>query len=145
MKYLAILTSVFFLVGCANSKNTTPEKKPLNQPITGALEKIEKGSKTHKDSDAYGITNATIKGDSLFADISYSGGCGEASFNLYWNGAMMKSMPPQVNLWFHLDDKDDCEALVKKKMAFDISALLESNNEVVVRLHNFETRLTITK
>ena len=83
-----------------------------------------------------------ISGDKLIVPVAYSGGCGAHSFQLSWDGKINKSIPPQVVLELSHDAHgDQCRALIKETLQFDLSVLAGFPAEetlLVVRGQGFE-------
>jgi hypothetical protein len=56
----------------------------------------------------------------LVLDVTYSGGCVDHGFTMVWDGNVMESYPPQINLFlFHDFNDDPCDGLVDEKLYFD--------------------------
>lgn len=89
------------------------------------------------------IENVTIEGDTLFASVSYSGGCGEHEFSLEANGAMMKSLPPKQPLRIiHRSNNDPCRAHIVEELKFDISKYRGTPSGItVILLENWNQHL----
>ena len=77
-------------------------------------------------SDPTFIESSGLAGDRLLLDVRYGGGCAEHDFQLSWDGAILKSNPPQVVLTLSHDAHGDpCRALLAERLQFDLSALGE--------------------
>jgi hypothetical protein len=64
--------------------------------------------------------------DILTLSVSYSGGCEEHDFDLYWDGSFAETALPFANLlMFHENNNDMCEAYITEEIQFDISKLKE--------------------
>lgn len=94
-------------------------------------------------SEPFTIVSAVVNGKYLKVEVEYSGGCGDVEFSLVWNGAMMKSMPPQMPMKLHLVDKDNCRSIVHKSLCFDINQVY--NGDFVILLKDFEGKLFYSK
>jgi len=84
-----------------------------------------------------------IEQQCLKADVSYSGGCGTATFALVWNGSMMKSLPPQIPMKIIFDDQDNCRSIIHKTLCFPLHDIYEST--FVILLHGYEHPLSVEK
>ncbi len=93
--------------------------------------------------DPFTLIGAKLKGKCLWVDVEYSGGCGDASFEMLWDGSMMKSLPPQVNFILKLSDKDACRGVVKKSICFDVSSVY--TDDFIIHLNNWEEPLQYKK
>ncbi len=80
------------------------------------------------------IKRAWIDGNNLKIEVAY-GGCNEHDFDLRWDGSIMKSNPPQVNLEL-LDNTGPqmCNAYFQHTICFDISKL-KSAGSGSVKIH----------
>jgi hypothetical protein len=68
------------------------------------------------------IIKTTIEGNILTIVVSYSGGCAEHEFKLYFDGNYKKSLPPKVDFILTHDNKGDaCRSIVEKTLKFDIT------------------------
>lgn len=89
------------------------------------------------------INAAEIKEDVLTLSLNYHGGKGIHSFDLYFDGIIMKSMPPQVSLFLkHIHTQENCEKLITETVSFDIKKLqMGKTGTVIIRLPGFNERL----
>lgn len=92
------------------------------------------------------VQGASIKGDCLTLEVAHGGGCPtrDDKYTLVWDKKILKSMPPQVILKLHLDSEDNCKAMVRRTLTYDIAALQEANprGQVMVRIRNYDGRLS---
>jgi hypothetical protein len=94
--------------------------------------------------DAVTIRDASIVGDSLTMLVAFGGGCKAHDFKVLWSGAMMKSMPPQINVLLSHDAHDDmCEALLTQDVTVSLDPLKQHamNGGVVIHVNGFEKSL----
>jgi hypothetical protein len=95
-------------------------------------------------ADAVSIKDASVIGDSLTMLVAFSGGCKPHDFKVISNGAMMKSMPPQMNVMVsHNAHEDMCEALLTQDVTVSLEAIKQqaSSGGVVIHLQGFEKPL----
>lgn len=75
-------------------------------------------------NDSVDIMSAAIKGDLLFLDIGYSGGCQTHDFGLCWDGAFAESDPVQASLVLAHDGHGDaCEAYITEQKQLMLAPL----------------------
>ena len=93
--------------------------------------------------DAVTIKDASVVGDSLTMLVSYGGGCKPHDFKAVWDGAMMKSLPGQINVVLSHNANDDmCEALITQDVTVSLSPLKQHvTNGVVIHLKGFDKPL----
>lgn len=78
-------------------------------------------------SDPVEIFDAAIKGDVLFLDIGYGGGCEDHLFGLCWDGLFAESEPVQVSIALGHDAQGDaCEAYIMEQKAIDLGPLRQA-------------------
>lgn len=100
-----------------------------------------------KENGNFEILNASIDGDILTLEVSYSGGCEEHEFNAYFNGLFMKSMPPKASIFIHhIDHGDNCRSVVTETLKFQLDAVKSpsksSDYTVMVGMNGYEGFLT---
>lgn len=125
------------LFGCKNSgqKTTTasssPERLAMRAIITDAEIDISK-----KDID-FRVLQWAVSGDTLIVEVSYGGGCREHEWNMYFNGAVLKSLPPQAVLQLqHVvkDGPDPCRGMPSETLKFNLATLRPmANGKLVVK------------
>lgn len=101
---------------------------------------------TPETNGSFEVTDAKISGDVLIIDVTFSGGCKEHEFNAYWNGVMMKSMPPKIGLYIeHKTNDDNCRKVINETLRFDLSNLKpeshQNNYTIMVGFSNFKSYL----
>jgi hypothetical protein len=93
--------------------------------------------------DAVMIKDASVIGDSLTMLVSFSGGCKPHDFKVVWDGAMMKSLPGQINVVLSHNANDDmCEALLTQDVTVSLAPIRQhAANGVIVHLKGFDKPL----
>ena len=143
MRIFTILFIISLLFGF-NSCKLCKKKEPLenNETKEENISEIivQKGYTKPENSAVTDILKTSIEGNILTIEVSYSGGCNEHEFQLYFDGTYMKSLPPKVNFILTHDDKGDvCRSMVEKKLNFDISkAQYVGGKEMMVSVEGFE-------
>ncbi len=94
-------------------------------------------------TDYFELLTARIEEDCLQVVVSYSGGCGTVDFSLYHTQQIMKSMPPQTNIFLSLNDNDPCRELVQDTLWFDLSPFASHAGAegIMLRLNQYEETL----
>lgn len=94
-------------------------------------------------TDAYTINAATLQGDTLRVNVSYSGGCETHAFTLVAEHRFLESLPVQLRVSLaHNANGDRCEALITEEYHFDLMPIKEvyqksyqkDTGEIVLRL-----------
>ncbi len=146
MRYIGLIaTLALLLASCGNKKNTAETQMPDNSATqtSGEASLIIDQSGNFDQGDAYTVKSAEIKGDSLRMTITHGGGCKDHEYKLYTNGAMMKSLPPKMNLVLHHNGNEDyCRALIQKELSFSIAELKSmAGGRIILNLANFDQPL----
>lgn len=103
MKHILLLftTVLFLIVGC---KSTRPGTAAVAPPIEDTVTD-ESFRKLMRDKDLYNavkeavpVDTAYLVRDTLHVLTKRILGCDAENFKLFWNGAMAKSLPPQVTV-----------------------------------------------
>lgn len=122
-------------------ENAVNEKSDVEIPEVPAIEIVEN---LPKDSgDAYTIRETMVYGSRLSIVLTYGGGCKDHEFQLFTTGAIMKSMPPQMQiLLFHDGNDDMCRALVTDTVSFDLKPVKpQGNGSLILRLQDYNDRI----
>lgn len=70
------------------------------------------------------IDSVQISGDTLKLVVSYSGGCREHEFKLFGSRSILKTNPPQAEIYLsHNHNADPCEAWITQNLKFDLRPL----------------------
>jgi hypothetical protein len=150
-KYAAasLLLVASILSSCKSKKeSTTPENKEAIAHRSFQLEvKPVLLDTTRYGSDKFEANNMRVKGDTLFIDAEYSGGCKDHVFTARHNGNYMKSLPAQLNLYIdHNANGDGCRELIRETIAFDLSGCRVGKTGTLILLINADrsTKATYT-
>ena len=125
---------MILFISCGVSKRSGNKDIPKNEDC----DFINFTNKQYIDleSDYYTIDSLFIRNDCLNIWVSYSGGCGNSEFKLFYNDLLMNSMPPKANLLLQLNDDDNCRAIVQQKLYFNLSFFSEytTNGGIVLQM-----------
>ena len=78
-------------------------------------------------TDAYTINAATLEGDTLTLNVSYSGGCEKHVFTLVAEAHFLESYPVQLRVSLaHNANGDPCEDAITEDYHFDLTPLKET-------------------
>jgi hypothetical protein len=138
-----ILLSLMMLnfSACKLCKNKDKEVADKSTPQT-TIQKIivDDNFTTPANNVSSDIIKTSIEGNILTIEVSYSGGCEEHDFKLYFNGMYKKSLPPKADFVLVHDNKGDaCRSIVEKKLKFDISASqYVGSKEMMVTVNGFQ-------
>lgn len=95
------------------------------------------------DKDLLSITKTRIEKDSLIISVEYSGGCTKHEFKLFIGKWILKSNPPQAEIYIsHNSNGDMCEAYISREIKFDLTLLknwftsgMNLKGELILRIH----------
>lgn len=103
---------------------------------------IDKNLFDSAPNSSVNITKIEIIGDCLSIDFNASGCNGNSwKVKLIDSEAILKSNPPQRNLRLSLENNELCEAIIHKKISFDISKLRLTGSEVILNIVNSEHQI----
>lgn len=124
---------LFFLLGCAATKNKTSSPSQIPSVI---IEKDFNDLLNYSPS-AFAILKYSVQNDTLLLEI-LSKKKGNDKFVLKTNGKIMKSSPPQINLYLFLKDTLKAkETPTVKKLLFDISPLkTKQNGKLILNIND---------
>jgi hypothetical protein len=148
---IAVLLIAAVSVSCTATKETKVKTKEETTTVTTTETTTETNTappqdtivvkQPVKDADLYSrattdpftLLGAKVNGRYLDVEVEYGGGCGNADFDLVWNGALMKSMPPKVSMMLVFKDEDYCKALVKKTLRFDLQSVHDGETDIMLK------------
>ncbi len=123
---LFILTIILFSCkGTEDSTSTTPKKSQKAETVSTVKPIIIDANRKPSVELDFSVLKWSVKRDTLVAIVRYSGGCRDHSFNAYFSGGWLKSLPAQAVIELeHIDvENDPCRSLVKDTLKFDMTAL----------------------
>ncbi|HBP45055.1 MAG TPA: hypothetical protein DD635_04085 [Flavobacteriales bacterium] len=110
------------------------------QDQRGLPKKALDWSSSRPVSDPFEARDADIIGDSIFVQVSYSGGCAEHEFELQTLGPQVRSLPPkQQIILFHQANGDACRAHIEQTLSFSLHPFRMSPHGITVLLFNDTT------
>jgi hypothetical protein len=138
---IVILMSLLML-NCKSRKQTADKEKNKSNQAVSAIT-VHESYSYPKDAAPFEITKASIKGDILTLDVSYSGGCKDHSFSLHGTKMYMKSMPPKLGIFLeHEANGDSCRELKTEQLNFNISEIkypgTEKDYTIIISINNYE-------
>jgi len=126
--------------------NKKPEKKQKAEvnPADGINKVIIDNNRPAPETKGktYRIKSFSVKGDILSIDVTYKGGCGQHSFELFSNGLLKKSLPPQYDVYLeHRKENETCNEDVARTLQFDLSPLnRQGSPKIIVNINNAENK-----
>jgi hypothetical protein len=106
-------------IGCA--------PKPVEpQWVDAPIVQVVEADPVDWKRDQFALDSAVVDGDSIWITIKYSGGCQVHTFALFMSPGIIKTNPPQVELYLrHSGHGDACRVLITQTIAFDIAPIHE--------------------
>jgi len=146
MKNLIIVTSLFLLLSNCNTV------KKIDQQHDGTIDICESMSFNTNpvekiSTDYYSVDSLFINNNCLNIWVTYSGGCGDADFNIYYTEKIINTNPPKTKLRLQLTDNDPCRAIVKHKLYYNLSFFDEYANKdgILIELVGTEKNILFKK
>ncbi|MEM0999005.1 MAG: hypothetical protein AAGN35_18240 [Bacteroidota bacterium] len=139
---LLLMLAAMLVTAC---KNTTPPSNPDPEPTANTTDtpprtksecQAPKVGEMPESSPLMSV-EAEIKNGCLVLNVSYSGGCQDHQFGLYWGEMWAESMPPQTQLYlYHNNRGDNCRAIKYEQLKFDLATIQYPGvKEAVLRLN----------
>ncbi len=139
MKILSLFVCLIFLPSCN-------EPELLEMPgidLSGDVVLFDNFSQIKLIDHPLCITKTRIEKDSLIINVEYSGGCTKHDFKLFIGKWILKSNPPQAELYLsHNSNGDMCEAYIRREIKFDLTLLknwfansMKLKGELILRIH----------
>lgn len=143
MKPLFVLSIILFALGCKSTKEISDQSIKNNR-----LSIIATLGETNAPSDPITIKAIRVEKNTMFIDITYSGGCEEHTFAVVGSEMISKSLPPirSVQL-IHSAKGDHCRKLVEETLKVDISKLAykeEVGSTIILMVNDFSMRIEYT-
>ncbi len=112
--YPLLIVCFAAFVSCKTETITTIEEDTSNETRIEEAQELTNFPVT--------FTEVAIEGDTLIAQVQYSGGCGNHEFEIEKVGFLMKSLPPKQPIKItHRSDDDPCRALIREELKFNVS------------------------
>lgn len=136
-------TSLIILIALMTCSACRTKQAAVIEPLPGTKAMILNREFIPTDQPEFSILSADIEGDIISISVNYPGGKGFHDFDLVFNGIIMKSMPPQVNLFVrHSQTEDNCDRIMSDSLKFDLRGLrLGEHGSVIIRLEGLSERL----
>ena len=119
MNKLLFLFALLFLFSCHAQKEATKQQNQKSEIVCKPMLLLTEEAKV-EESDFFNLDSLAITNKYLEVFVSYSGGCGEADFEIYHTNMVMHSMPPQTVLLLNFKDNDPCRAIIRDTLYFDL-------------------------
>ena len=151
MKSIIILSALFLFISCKSEEVVVVETEVIEEQVVEESKpqrpyQVEARIGKFSKGDPVRINKAEIKGNTLFLEVSYSGGCGLHEFDFIGDPAIMKSLPPKRNVMLHHNaNSDQCEEYVSQNIEVDITELSvteTAGSEIILILDGYKEPLT---
>lgn len=127
---IAALAGLLWVGGCKTSKQGATLAAPVNDTILS-----DNFSKLNRNKDIYNaiteivpLDTAWLAKDTLHILTTRVVGCDADNFQLFWNGAIMKSMPPQVTVRLFQQVDGACSERHRFHLLYNVKSLKLSHD-----------------
>jgi Fe-S cluster biogenesis protein NfuA len=132
MKNLGIisLALLFSCTACKTKQPTVKEETGLDDMYSAVVDDnsfitVDPAYVFKGVGDPFTVQDMQVKGDTLYVQVQYSGGCKSHEFKMITTGQFYKSLPPQLPLYLtHVGNGDNCRSLRSEKLKFNLKPLL---------------------
>ena len=148
MKNITLFVLSVVLLSCGTRKNVTKDEqsdsteKPKETMIIATLGEFS------KTSDPITISSVQVDGNFMTIEVTYSGGCGDHSFQMIGSSMIAKLLPPiRAIQLVHNANKDECKKMMIQTIKVDLSALAykkESGSEIYLTLEGWKEKVKYT-
>ncbi len=140
---LIFIGLVFY--SCKGTKKTTETKQNM-RPSADEISFYDKSIDSFA-TDHFEIDSISINEQTLFVYVSYSGGCGEVEFEMFYKPQVLTVMPHRNTLLIRFTDNDPCRELIQKRLIYDLSIFNKEakSGGVVFNLDKYEFIYTISE
>ncbi len=137
---LLFLSITLLICSCkTQNKEILKRKDTTSKSIVQRKSLLIENSLSNSNSEkGFTINSASIEKDTIIINISYPGGCGKHSFDLIWNGNLVKTLPVKAPIYIrHISEAESCSDMLNATLYFDLSALKKSNKKVFMLLNGY--------
>lgn len=141
MKPILILFILILSISCKSSREAKTKNHQVN--IMNSDKKAELGD-INQVSDSIRILSATITGNTMNLEVSYSGGCQPHNFQLIGSPMIAKSLPPiRSVVLVHQANNDMCKKQIIETLSFDIREFAYSQNdsEILLPIKGYDNKI----
>lgn len=151
MKNILFMCVFASIISCNSSKDAQQTNNTeTTKEITTAVEKCipiiqdRKAAMTAKAKSPDFLISAVrpTQNGCFDVEISYTG-CDEDTFGVYWNGAVMKSMPPRATLFMRRAEGGDCKKKVQKTVSFDCAPMSIHGKKMMITVNDFKEMVAV--
>ena len=124
-KNIFIVFIMLFAIGCDRMDNPSIDKTDeVADDIGNIGNTVIAATPEAWGTDAYVINAATIEGDTLRVNVSYTGGCETHAFTLVAEERFLESFPVQLRVSIaHNANSDTCEDSITEDHQFDLTPI----------------------
>lgn len=141
MKIVAILMISLSVISCGTKKNASKNTDASNGIKVTAVE----GELAKESDPIMSVDTAYIVDNTLFVDLTYSGGCEKHDFKVIGSLAIAKSYPPiRAVQIVHNANGDSCREVKKASLEIDVTAIAyqqKDGSEIYFTLDGWNDRI----
>lgn len=141
MKPILFLFILILSISCKSSREAKTKNHQVN--IMNSDKKAELGD-INQVSDSIRILSATITGNTMNLEVSYSGGCQPHNFQLIGSPMIAKSFPPiRSVVLVHQANNDMCKKQIIETLSFDIRefAYTQNDSEILLSIKGYDNKI----
>ena len=140
LAHLFILTlSLFTIISCSSQKEAA---ETTSTSVKSSVQLVE--SFAQYRSASVNIETLDLHENTLYLNISYSGGCEDHEFILLGLKELSQEDPPKRKVQlYHNNNGDNCRELITQKLKLDISKFgLENGQAVILDIQGWKNPVT---
>ncbi len=145
--YFSIITlvAIIWIGGCKTTSGTAAATVPVDDTVTANhARKISRNKELYNAiKETVPVDTAWLVTDTLHILTGKIIGCDDNSFQLFWNGAMMKSLPPQVTVRLYQEVDGACAEKHRFHLLYNVKSLKITADTTSAATDSLLSRATI--
>ncbi len=131
---MKFIFALILILGATNCDSVNSNQSECDKKIF-----VDDNLFSNAPNDSFDFINVEIIQNCLKLTIEYGGGCGDIELKLISSEMVMESNPPQINIRLSLKDEDNCKAIIRKEILFDLTPINKLvNDRVILNIDNWD-------
>ena len=138
---------VIVLAACKTTATTTGATASVNDTLSDySFKKVTRDKELYNaTSELVPVDTAYLVKDTLHILTKKIMGCDADNFKLFWNGALMKSLPPQTSVKLFQQVNAECKQQHLFHLTYNIKSLRLKNDTVISTLDSAVTKTMLLR
>jgi hypothetical protein len=144
---LIFIPCLLAIASCKTTNTNASAAAPVNDTVSDYT-----NPKVSRDKELYAATKELVPVDTVYLAKDTLHiltkkilGCDADNFKLFWNGAMMKSLPPQTSVKLFQQVNTDCKVQHRFHLTYNITSLRLKNDTASFNTDSCLARTTVLR